>query len=294
MTMFRTAASAAVLSLTLMTAACAQEAPPAAAAPAVPAPPPGPENWRTPDPQNLWVLETSKGRVVVELYPEIAPRHVERIKALTRSGFYDGLAFHRVIEGFMAQGGDPKGDGTGGSQLGNLAQEFEFRRGADMAFHTFAEQAGVDLGFVGAMAAISQPSALMTPERSRDGKVRAFGLHCPGVASMARAMDPNSANSQFFLMRATYPSLNQQYTVWGRAIDGLDVIRSFKTGEPVVDPDRIRTARIAADLPAAQRPRLEVQRTDGPAFKAYAAAEMAARGEAFDPCDLQVASRTLP
>jgi len=159
------------------------------------------------DPENTLFMELKDGRVTIQLLPDLAPRHVERIKALTRSSFYDNTPFHRVIEGFMAQGGDPTGTGTGGSQLPDLASEFV--------------------------------------PASRARFVR-------GTCGMARAQSPNSANSQFFIMFAPAPSLDSQYTIWGRVTGGMEAVDRIKrgagsSGTVPQPPDRIRTLRVAAD-----------------------------------------------
>ena len=152
------------------------------------------------DPENTLILETTKGKVVIALRPDLAPKHVERIKTLAREGFYDGIVFHRVIEGFMAQTGCPHGTGTGGSKLGNLPAEFN-----------------------------AEP-------------------HVRGVCSMARAQNPNSANSQFFIVFDDATFLDKQYTVWGKVIEGMDHVDEIKRGEPVVNPDKIVSMRVAADV----------------------------------------------
>jgi cyclophilin family peptidyl-prolyl cis-trans isomerase len=154
------------------------------------------------DPENTLVLETTKGRVVIEMRPDLAPNHVAHIKKLAREGFYDGIVFHRVIEGFMAQTGCPNGTGTGGSKYPNLKQEFN-----------------------------AEP-------------------HVRGTTSMARAQNPDSANSQFFICFGDSSFLNRQYTVWGKVIEGMENVDKIKRGEPVRDPDTIVTAKVAADIAA--------------------------------------------
>ena len=154
----------------------------------------------TNDPENTLVIETTKGRVVVALRPDLAPGHVERIKTLAREGFYDGIVFHRVIDGFMAQTGCPEGRGTGGSKYPNLAAEFS-----------------------------AEP-------------------HVRGVCSMARASSPNSANSQFFICFDDARFLDKQYTVWGKVIEGMDNVDKIKRGEPVANPDKIKSLKVAADV----------------------------------------------
>ena len=148
------------------------------------------------DPENTLILTLDTGPVTIKLRPDLAPGHVERIKELTREGFYDGVVFHRVIDGFMAQGGDPTGTGTGGSDKPNLKAEF-----------------------------------------SREPHVR-------GVCSMARAQNPNSANSQFFICFDDARFLDRQYTVWGEVISGMENVDKIKRGEPVKDPDKIISAKL--------------------------------------------------
>ena len=150
------------------------------------------------DPENTLLLETSKGPVVIEMRADLAPGHVEQIKALARKGFYDGLKFHRVIEGFMAQTGCPQGTGTGGSGK-KLKAEFSAEK------------------------------------------------HVRGTASMARAQDPNSGDSQFFICFADAPFLNKQYTIWGNVIEGMENIDAINKGEPPKSPDTIVSMRVAAD-----------------------------------------------
>ena len=154
------------------------------------------------DPENTLILETTKGRVVIALRPDLAPGHVERLKTLARRGFYDGVPFHRVIDGFMAQTGDPTGTGMGGSDLPDLKAEFN-----------------------------AEP-------------------HVRGVCSMARASNPNSANSQFFICFDDARFLDRQYTVWGKVVEGMDVVDKIKRGEPVKDPDRIVSMKVGADAQA--------------------------------------------
>ena len=154
--------------------------------------------------ENMLYLELKGGRVVIELLPDAAPKHVARIKELARTGFYDGLKFHRVIDGFMAQTGDPKGDGTGGSGQ-NIKAEFNSEK------------------------------------------------HSRGAVSMARAQNPNSADSQFFIVLADSLFLDGQYTVWGRVTEGMDFVDGIKKGSKsdngsVSDPDIIVSLKVAADV----------------------------------------------
>jgi peptidylprolyl isomerase len=152
------------------------------------------------DPENTLIIETTQGRVVVAMRPDLAPGHVEHIKKLAREGFYDGIVFHRVIEGFMAQTGCPSGTGTGGSKYPNLKAEFSKEK------------------------------------------------HTRGTASMARSSMPNSANSQFFFCFDDAGFLDGQYTVWGKVIEGMDNVDKIKRGEPVKNPDKMVSVKVAADV----------------------------------------------
>ena len=162
--------------------------------------------WRTIAPENLLIIDTAKGRILIELEPRMAPLSVERVRTLADQGFYDGLKFHRVLTDFMAQTGDPLGTGAGGSDLPDIEGEFQFRRGRDLGFVNLAAgQAGL-FGVGGSMPVFTQPDAQMMV--TADFKTAAQALFCPGVLGMARNQDPHSANSQFFIMTGTNESLN--------------------------------------------------------------------------------------
>nr|WP_316654141.1 peptidylprolyl isomerase [uncultured Gellertiella sp.] len=164
------------------------------------------------DPENTIVMETTKGKVVIQLLPDLAPGHVARIKELSREKAYDGVVFHRVIPDFMAQ--------TGDVQYG--------KQGGDSFNPARAGMGGSD-----------KPD--LKAEFSNMSHVR-------GTCSMARSQNPNSANSQFFICFTDAPWLNKQYSVWGQVIEGMDVVDQIKKGEPVKDPDSIVSVRVAADL----------------------------------------------
>ncbi len=246
--------------------------------------------WRTVAPENLLVIDTAKGRILVELEPRMAPVSVARIRTLADQGFYDGLKFHRVIEGFMAQTGDPLGTGAGGSDLPDIQGEFQFRRGRDLGFVSLVTaQAGL-LGVAGSMPVFTQPDAQMMV--TADFKTAGQALFCPGVAGMARNQDPNSANSQFFLMTGVNERLNGLYAPFGRVVAGLDVVRALKAGPEgangqVEDPDLMTRARTAAALPERQRPSVRVRTPDSPAFAAMVEQVRAERGARFTVCDIQ-------
>ena len=263
----------------------------ASTAPATPAPAaPTEVDWRTPDPQNVLIIDTNKGRVIFELAPEAAPISTARVRDLARAKLYDGRAFFRVIDDFMAQTGDPADNGTGGSTKPNLPEEFTFRRSAQTPLVVVERSNGLESGFIGSLPVVSQTLdlALLTA----DNKVKAWGAFCAGVGGMARTQDPQSGNSQFFLMRGVQRDLDQKYTAFGRAIGGLDVIRSLKTGEPVAPPqDRMLTVRVLADMPVAERPTIRVIDTRGPWFRASVQRVQAEKAADFSVCDLDLPSQ---
>lgn len=284
--MKRTVLLAAVLAALAAAATAAPKPPAAPAKPTGPATP-GPVDWRTPDPNDVLVIDTNKGRILVELVPEAAPQNATRIRELAHENFYDGLRFFRVIENFMDQTGDPQNTGQGGSPKPNVPGEFTFRRGPDLGFVMAADQSVAEVGFVKSLPVISQ--SMMLAAMTKDQKVSAWGLYCPGVAGMARDENPDSANSQFFLMRAGYPALEKRYTAFGRVISGMDAVRAIKVGEPVADPqDRMERVRLLADLPEKDRPKVRVIDPRGPWFKAEIARARAAKGADFSACDIEI------
>ncbi len=261
--------------------------PPVAGSPVAPGEPAA-ADWRTPNPDDVLVIDTNKGRIIVEMLPEVAPNHVTRIKELTRAGLYNGRSFFRVIDQFMAQTGDPEDRGTGGSDKPDLTQEFVFRRGAgDMTL--VVDQTVTQLGFVKSLPVASQGEMLMA--MTADGKVSAWPLFCPGVAAMARGEGVDSANSQFFLMRQAYPSLEKRYTGWGRVISGLDVVRAIKVGEPVAAPqDKMDKVRVLSDIPAAERPKVRVIDPKSAWFRAEIESARARMGADFSACAIRIPS----
>jgi peptidylprolyl isomerase len=153
---------------------------------------------------NILFIDLDYGRVAIEMKPDVAPQHVARIKELANEGFYDGVVFHRVIDGFMAQTGDPTGTGTGGSDKPDLPAEFNATN---------------------------------------------FGR---GAVGMARTSDPNSANSQFFICFDDCSFLNNQYTVWGQVIEGMEFVDMIKRGEPPRNPDKMLKVSVGSAESAAQ------------------------------------------
>lgn len=227
-----------------------------------------PAGWREVNPEHLIIFETTKGRVLIETFPEIAPKHVAQYTAIARSGDYDGTAFHRVIDGFMAQGGDVVATHIRPTGLPNVEAEFTFRRDpSDIPISMLGDENIGQDGYYKGLPLRTQ--SVWLAELSADGLVETHVPHCRGVVSAARlGNDINSANAQFFLMRDRNDSLNKQYSPWGRIVDGQEAPQTMKTGDPqVVNPDILNRARVAADIPEAERPRVWVERTDTPAFK---------------------------
>ena len=174
-------------------------------------------------------------------------------------------------------------------QKPNLEAEFTFRRGAQDAFVQVADQTVAEVGFIGPVPVMTQSSMLMA--MTKDNKVSGWALYCPGVAGAARDETPDSANSQFFLMRQAYPSLEKRYTAFGRVISGLDVVRAIKTGEPVADPqDKMLKVQLLADMPAATRPKVRVIDPKSPWFQAEIANVRAKLGADFTACAIRVPS----
>jgi peptidylprolyl isomerase len=149
-----------------------------------------------------------------------------------------------------------------------------------------ARPAGAVLGFVG-------PVPVQAQDRPGVEQVSAWGLYCPGVVGMGRSAAPNSANSEFFLMRDAWPSLDKRYTPVGRVVLGLTAVRSLKTGEPVKNPDVMTKVRVLADIPERERPVIEVQDTRGPAFQAQVAEVRRRKGADFSACDLTLKARIV-
>lgn len=258
-------------------------------------------DWRALDQENSLYITTEYGLFIVELAPEMAPLHVTQIKTLAREKFYDDITFHRVIDGFMNQTGDPKGDGTGDSALPDIKAEFTIRRTVDMPFtpigRALSKQGEVETGFFKSLPLASKPigQAMLT----KDGKVDAWGLHCKGTTSMARGgNDVNSGNSQFFLMRAEYPTLNQLYSIWGMTVWGRGDLTKMKVGTAGETknfiPDLMKTVRIGADLPKSEQKQVQILKTDSKAFQAYLNTLKTTQGKLPSICDITVPSRLQP
>lgn len=244
--------------------------------------PPAETGWRAPDPENTLVIDTTRGRVVVEMRPEMAPQATARVKLLAREGVYDGLLFHRVIDGFVVQTGNPNNRDGGTSRHPDLPPEFQFRLPAEAVSLAVERSDGLE-GFVGAVP--------IAGARAPDGRIRGWGAYCRGVAGMGRQADPRTANSEIFFMRDAARRLDHEYTVWGRVVAGLEAVRAMAVGEPPADPDRMLRVRVAADLPSPERPKLQVLDERGPLFQGRLAALKREKGPAFTVCDVEIPVR---
>jgi peptidylprolyl isomerase len=289
------------LNRTLAFALAALLVPPAAlAAKPHPAPPPPPPpaaptdaDMRTPDPQDLLIIETTKGRILVELNDIAAPQAANRIRTLARQGLYNGRAFFRVIDNFMDQTGDPLDSGLGHSNLPNIPAEFTFKRGTDTPFIAADRIGALQEGFVGSLPVWSQSMDLGL--LTIDHKVEAWGMYCPGVLGVARGDDPDSGNSQFFIERdnANSPDkglhqLDKQYTAFGRVIAGQDVADAIATGEPPANPDKMISVKVVADLPEAQRPKVRIVDAASPWARAQMTRLEAQLVPDFTVCDVKL------
>jgi len=229
-------------------------------------------DWRDVDPENLVVMDTKHGRVLLELSPPFAPAHTERFRALARAKFYDGQSFYRVIDGFVAQGGIGEGDDKKLPEWPALKAEFDRNIGIDVEFVSlgspdlFADRVGHVDGF-----AVGQ---------NRKDK-RMWLLHCPGALAMARDNDPDTGGTEFYIPIGQAPRrLDRNLTVFGRVLDGMQYLQKLNRGDPKVesgviqDParrDPIVRVQMAADMPEAERPRVQVMDPTSTAFSAFKA-----------------------
>jgi peptidylprolyl isomerase len=243
------------------------------------------EAWRNLDPQAVLVIDTTKGRIIIEMRPDFAPNAVARIKLLAREHVYDGLLFHRVLDHYVDQTGNPDNHDGGASKYPNLQPEFKVSLKPSQIDSIASHGPSGLSGFVGTMpfAASYNPGDPST--------WRAWGAYCDGVVGMGREADPGSANSEVFLMRAPSRSLDHDYTAWGRVVFGLDVVRQIAVGEPPANPDRMLRVQVMADMRGAQRPRIQVVDTRSARFRQGVEDERRRRGADFSVCDVQVDAR---
>jgi len=238
-------------------------------------------DWRTVDPDNLMLIQTKYGTTAVELAPQFAPKHVERMKALIRAHFYDGLTFYRVIDGFVAQGGAGEDTAATANKPKNPENE--------KAWPKLKAEFEVPIPKGQAFAALGSPD-LFAPRAGhvdgfpvgRDPKARTeWIIQCPGTFAYARDTDPDTATTEFYIVIGQAPRrLDRNLTAFGRVVSGQQYLQKLERGDPAVDSgviadkskqDVITSIRLASDLPADQRPSFQVMRMGTKAFAAWKA-----------------------
>lgn len=230
------------------------------------------EEWREVDPENLVVMDVEHGRVLIELAPDLAPKHAERFRALVRAKFYDDKSFYRVIDGFVAQGGIGEGDDKKTPEWPPLTAEFDQKITGKTPFvplgspDLFAKEVGHVDGF---------------PVGRDWDDARMWILHCPGTVAMARDTEPNTGGTEFYIPIGQAPRrLDRNLTAFGRVLEGMQYVQKLNRGDPKVDSgvikdeskrDSIERVRMAADMPASDRPRIEVMDTTSKEFADFKA-----------------------
>lgn len=258
--------------------------------------------WRTVDPDNVVVFTTAHGDIYVEMAPEFAPGHVERVRELVEERFYDFKVWHRVIDDFMAQGGGAMDNPAVAADKPNLEAEFIVQRGADLPISELRSRVinprenrnQARSGFWNGFPAATQPIAQAAITEA--GTVQSWLLHCEGAAAMARTADPNSARSQFYITRAETPHLEYTYTVWGKVRAGQEAVNAIRVGTMGETmgfrPDFIEQARLASELPENERLTIEVFDTDSDDFADYLDAVGEAHGgEIPNVCEIEIPTR---
>ncbi len=259
--------------------------------------------WRTADQEDLLYIDTDHGMVIVEMAPEFAPNHVARMRTLARERFYDFLVWHRVIDGFMAQGGGSRSNPGHAADVDGLEAEFTVRRSGepvvtelqDRTINPRALPQSAKAGFWDGFPAGTQTAALAAI--TGDGQVQSWLLHCRGAAAAARTGDPNSARSQFYITRGNADHLNAQYTSWGRVRVGQEAIDAIAVGSAMEDPDfrpdTIRSMRTGDELPSEEQVTIQIADTDSAAFAAYLDTLRDPSGNLPDICDITVPTRIV-
>jgi cyclophilin family peptidyl-prolyl cis-trans isomerase len=259
--------------------------------------------WRTADQEDLLYIETDHGMVIVEMAPEFAPNHVARMRTLAQERFYDFLVWHRVIDGFMAQGGGARSNPGHAADVDGLQAEFTLRRSGEPVVTELQDRMinprslpqMAKAGFWDGFPAGTQTAALAAI--TGDGQVQSWLMHCRGAAAAARTGDPNSARSQFYITRGNPEHLNAQYTSWGRVRVGQEAVDAIAVGSAMDDPDfrpdNIRSMRTGDELPAGEQVTIEVADTDSAAFAAYLDTLRDPSGNLPDICDITVPTRII-
>ncbi|MES2049120.1 MAG: peptidylprolyl isomerase [Pseudomonadota bacterium] len=245
------------------------------------------ESWRVLDPENTLIIESSKGRLILEMRPDMAPKSVERVKLLAREKTYDGLQFHRVIAGFVAQTGNPNNRDGGGTSHPNLAPEMMFKQKLNSGEIVVSNGSISATGFLGGVP--FQATPITDVIKNTKGSLRAWGAHCPGVAGMGRNEARDSANSELYFMLDSARRLDRDYTVFGRIVVGMDILKNINLGEPPTNPDIMKTVRVLADISAAERPKVSVM--TGTALSAEIDKVRQQKGADFSVCDVVISAK---
>jgi peptidylprolyl isomerase len=252
------------------------------------------EDWRTIPAEELLIITLDRGEVAVALSPALAPNHVKQVKQLARTGFYDGLSFYRVIDGFVAQGGDPFSERKIRSAKKKLKAEFEDAIPKDFAFTPLPDKDGYapEVGFSASL-----------PVGVDRAAGRAWHLHCTGAFAFGREDARDSASTEFYITLQPQRYLDRNLSVFGRVVDGMQHLQALRRVEPPENKEDdigeiIVSIRVAADIPEAERPAFEILDSARPAFTAYVEARRN-RPEGFfyhrpdyiDPCQFSVPVR---
>ncbi len=236
------------------------------------------QTWRALDPENTLVIDTTKGRLIVEMRPDMAPGSVRRVKMLAREKIYNGLLFHRVIGDFVAQTGNPNNQDNGKSAYPNLAPEMKFKHQRS-AIDVWASNASdAASGFLGSVPFQSIP---ISADRQ---DWLGWGAHCAGIMGMGRDKPLDSANSELYFMLGSSRDMDHDYAVVGRVVVGMDVLRALKQGEPPASPDSMQAVRLLADVPAGERPAVSI--IAGTALRALIQKTRQEKGADFSVCDV--------
>ena len=246
------------------------------------------EAWQALDPANTLWIATSKGDIFVEMRPDMAPQSVARVKQLSRERVYDGLQFHRVIPGFVAQTGNPNNRDGGTSSHPDLPPEFVFKLALQPAPVWASHSSDATQGLLGSVPfqGLALPAAMLTLPATPPATLRAWGAYCAGVAGMGRQEAASTGNSEVFFMLRPSRRLDRDYTVWGRIVVGFEVLEALAAGEPPANPDTMRAVRVLSDLPTQGRPQVFIESTER--LKTRITQARAQRGADFSVCDVEV------
>ena len=238
------------------------------------------QTWRALDPENTLLIDTTKGRLIIEMRPDMAPKSVERVKMLAREKIYNGLQFHRVIDGFVAQTGNPNNQDHGKSSYPNLAPEMTFKQQRNSTGVVASNASDAASGFLGS---VPYQSVSISPDQQ---SWRGWGVHCAGAMGMGRDRPLDSANSEFYFLLGHSRDMDHDYTVVGRVVVGMNVLLALKQGEPPANPDIMQSVRVLADLPVAGRPKVSIM--TGAPLSAFIGKVRREKAADFSVCDVVV------